>query len=226
MSSGVRLSIARSAARLARCIVRRSRRVDERLECCDQRRIPSQLRRDEQHRVIGRQRAFGSESTFRSYCAMRPSLENAEMTSTSPEATARYMKLAWYCRSTPNLQPIGALDGAPFRPGEDFVVSAIFICGARAARSASRADVQCVGTVAAHRKGIGVFEAERPYVTNPMRACEPCRHFSQHHLPAGQIGALHVVRPHRARIIDIDIDVARASASKMTVEPSPSRRAV
>ena len=75
-----------------------------------------------------------------------------------------------------------------------------------------RADAERVGARARHRQRIGVLEAEPAEHRDAVLVGEPLADLGQHLGARLDVGALHLVGPDRAGIIDVDVDLAGARA--------------
>ena len=159
----------------------------------------------------------------RSSAAIRPSVENALITSTSPLATAWYISDESMLRWLAEAEAVGVGERRPLRAAEELVVAAdgdsVGACGARSPMRRTGAGRRSRGASRARRRS---RSRARPTTVIAVRSRSESRtSASTRGALRRYVGALHDRRPDRARVVDVEVEVARvASASKATVEPS------
>ena len=103
-------------------------------------------------------------------------------------------------------QVVSLADGGPFGTREEFVVAGDRHPGRARGQIGDRADAELFGALPRHRQRIGVFEAEvaeqrdvsfRQFLLQRIE-----QRAARHH-----VGVMKLVRPQRAGIIDIDVDI-------------------
>ena len=164
------------------------------------------LRRQQHHRIVGRDRAPGvaqnNQIVFRDQPVAGVAGDDVDFAG----GDGRIHEVRLHLPLPAERQAVGLAQRGPFRAREEFIVA-----GDRHVRRArgevgDGADAQLLGALARHHQRIGVLEAEFAQQRDVLLRQHRLQ-FGQQLLARPDVVALELVGPQRAGIVDIDVDI-------------------